>query len=156
MPVSSSGVVAQLLPVLHVRPCVACSLDLDACSYSITRLLMAKRLHVSSRMTLTVADSPFIQTWYMSNSCGWVTTTFESLTLGSLQMDLDNAITKALVQAAAGSDDDDGDLDSSGDEEGDAQEKPTASKGIQACTESSCQERPLAIMRQACTNPATL
>ncbi len=43
-------------------------------------------------------------------------------------MDLDNAITKALAQAAAGGDDDDEDeLDSSGDEDDDA--PPSASKG---------------------------
>ena len=46
-------------------------------------------------------------------------------------MDLDNAITKALVQAAAGGDDDD-DLDSSGDEEDDAPAQPSASKGAEA------------------------
>ena len=56
-------------------------------------------------------------------------------------MDLDNAITKALAQAAAGGDDDDDELDSSGDE--DEESPPSASKSMQACTALSCHLRRL-------------
>jgi len=56
----------------------------------------------------------------------------------ALQMDLDNAITKALAQAAAGGDDDDDDeeLDSSGDEDNEA--PPSASKSTRARTAFPC------------------